>query len=144
MSRQPEPSHRLPVKADDQTTQDAFDWIDPSFSAGTSADHKLVIVDDHTVLAPLLHAPGFPPVTVMGRLVRAGLTRARSPKRADPRQTRCLSPISATDLLSTSTLWIQPLSSGLALTSPISPSLAAVSPARSYWIEGMKFGGDAE
>lgn len=99
----------------------------PAFRLGRLRIINL-IVDDHTVLAPLLHAPGLPPVTVMGRRARAGLTCALSPKRSDPRQTRCLSPISATDLLSTSTLWIQPFSSALALTSLITPSVAVLVP----------------
>lgn len=66
MSREPEPFHRAPVKARDFSTQDAFDWVDPSLTAEMPAGHQLLCHQPHST-STLAARASPPPVTVMGR-----------------------------------------------------------------------------
>jgi hypothetical protein len=132
MSREPEPIHRAPVKAHDFSTQDAFDWVDPSLTAGMSAGHKRNCQRPHSA-STLATLSSFPPVTVMGRRVALVCRVPNSPKRARPTPHKMPLTNLCNRLVVNEHPWDPPIRERLALTSLTAPSIAALCPARPCW-----------
>jgi hypothetical protein len=116
------PARRLELT--ERTIQNTFDWVDPDLATGNGC------LDEQ--LSPTSIQPehpftlcSTPPVTVMGRHSALLLVVLPPPKRWLPTRRRHFLPISATDLLSTSTRRIIPFTS-VRLT-PCRPPLRSLS-----------------